>query len=303
MLLDSPDLGFVGGLALAFGFGGFGGFVYGVSSLIEMGKSAAREYTELNGIPVRNFLTTRFLVGGGGGFAALFVTLSVGKYKEAPTSQDLLLLATLCFIAGYIGHRILPAVAARVERELADVKQQAQAAEKKAVAAQKKFEGLIGRYGELNGEIQLGRELLRPGARQPAFTASIVRSLESFLVEFPLHRNLNFVLEDLYTTGLGNVDKGIAVLRDFIRRKQQASEGNDRDVADAWFNIACDISSRILPQLSGEAKEIAIREGVNAIRDSLIIMPEYAEDARLEPDLDNLVRTGKLDSLLPDSAG
>jgi hypothetical protein len=95
-----------------------GGIVYAISSLLDGGKTEHKDssgnscftYDMLKGVPLEVFFLGRATVGAGGAVALVLVLIATKHYDNAYETGNLLFLTTVCFVAGFIGHRVLPAV-------------------------------------------------------------------------------------------------------------------------------------------------------------------------------------------------
>jgi hypothetical protein len=267
------------GLAIVIVSGGLGGLVYGIAALADGGRDNS-QYRCTNGSSVSLYLFAKTLVGIGGGMAALLAALTVGRYLEPPKSTDLLSLTGLCFVAGYIGHRILPAVAARLEKDLSDTKKEVAETKKALSEAELATK-------QLQSQVDMGREVSRAqqilgGEQQtpPSEVERIRGSLESFRENYPLDRSLAIVLGRLYMWILHDRARAIQVLREFIAQKQAANL-RDRDVADAWFNIAC----YYCVEVDGRRVNGWEDEAISALKTSIEIAPSNVADATTDGNL------------------
>lgn len=287
----------VQGLTIVIVAGGLGGLVYGVAALVDGGRKAGGKYHCVHDVPVPLFLLSKGLVGVGGGMAALLAALTVGRYLEPPKSTDLLSLVGLCFVAGYIGHRILPAVAARLERDLAETKNEVaetknEVAETKKEVAETKKEVAEAEQAtiQLKNQINMGLEVSRAqqilAERQNATTNEVERirgTLEGYRNDYPLDRSLAIVLGRLYMWILHDRDSAIRVLREFIDHKKRANL-LDRDVSDAWFNIGCYTCTEVEGKRDAGWEDDALA----ALKVSIAINPSNAADAVTDKDFEPL---------------
>jgi len=286
MLLASQNssLEFSTGLEIVGTSGAMGGMVAAVYALADGGRTKDGKYSAAKGVPVLLFLTARCLVGFGGAIAALFAALSVNKFNGA-SDVDLLSLAALSFVAGSIGHRLLPVVAAQVEKQIGDIRQKAEQAQNRAENAERKADALHTQI-DMGREVGAARQYVASASESPTFTEATKETLESFREGFPLDRGLHFELARLYMKKIHDRPKAISVLKSFIESKAKAGL-NDRDVADAWFNIAC-YHARPLQGDKAEERKGWEERALAALKISIEIYPSNAQGALQDNDLEGL---------------
>jgi len=275
MNVSAQQLHYLTGLLVVCVAGFLGGLVSAIGAMIESGRDSHGRYIATKGVPVWFFLLGRSVVGIGGATAVLLASLSVNKFTGS-SDIDLLALSALCFVAGSIGYRLLPMVAAQLEKRIGE-------AEKKAEEAVKKVEKTSDSV-ELAKVVVSAMGVLDRKEQMPAIVDQTIDNLERLSKEFPTERSLHIVLGRMYREKKQDFDKAISVLRGFIKRKGKA---RDKDVADAYFNIAC-YQSLMAKVQTGEAKQKLIEEGLSALRSSLEIVPENDQDARTDDDLEEL---------------
>jgi hypothetical protein len=229
MQVVQSQLRYATGVLIVIAAGALGGLVAGIGALAEGGKTTdRREYLATRGVSTRFFLFARTVVGVGGATAVLLASLSVNKFTGA-SDIDLLALTALCFVAGSIGHRLLPLVAEQIERRL-------RAAETKADEAARQGQEASDQ-ARLNSDIQAALEVLNSKEPMSGLVADLIQRLEDWSKTMPLNRRLFMTLDNLYAVKWNDPDHGIKTLRRFIANKGAT---RDNDVADAlrtWLAI------------------------------------------------------------------
>ena len=126
------------------------------------------------------------------------------------------------------------------------------------------------------------------------YVEQLIKILENHLRRFPLQRRLNLVLARLYYEGEKRIDKAVEVLVSFIGRKKAANQ-SDRDLADAYFNLACYYSKMMGAASDDNARKGLEAKALGALEESIQILPKNAEDVTTDPDLDDFRKstTGK----------
>jgi hypothetical protein len=266
------------GLEIVIFAGGLGGLVSAIGALVEGGREKDH-YVATRGVPVWLFVFGRGIVGVGGAIAIVLAALSVNKFTGS-SDVDLLALTALCFVAGSIGHRLLPIVAAQLEKRLGEVEKKAERADK--VAKQGSDQAAV------TSNVLIALQVLDRAEELSAVVDQTISRLEALSQQFPQERALHIVLARLYAEKKQNYPSAIAVLRRFLKGKEAQK---DKDVSDADFNIAC-YASLMLAKERNEAKRRELeREGVEALAESLQIVPGSLNDARTDPDLAALRET------------
>jgi hypothetical protein len=266
------------GLEIVIVAGGLGGLVSAIGALIEAGKENG-EYIAARGVPVGLFIFGRWAVGVGGAAAVLLAALSVNKFTGS-SDIDLLALTTLCFVAGSIGYRLLPMVAAQLEKRLGEV-------EKKAAQADKAAKEGSGQAA-VTSNVLIALQVLDRNEELAAVVDQTIHQLEALSQQFPQERALHIVLARLYAEKKQDYSNAIAVLRRFLKAKGALK---DKDVSDAEFNIACYISLKLAKETVAAKRNELEKEGVEALAESLRIVPGSLKDARTDPDLTALRET------------
>lgn len=284
-LVATGNLPYWVGLAIVVVAGGIGGLVSSIGALVEGGAEDGK-YVVTKGVPVGVFIFGRCVVGIGGAAAVLLAALSVNKFTGS-SDIDLLALTTLCFVAGSIGYRLLPMVAAQLEKRLGEVEKKADRAAKTAK------EGAD--VATVTSSVLVALQLLDRKEELTAVVDRTIEQLNTLSKQFPLERALNIVLARLYAEKKSDYDKAIATLRKFISKKGKT---RDKDVSDALFNIACYFSLKLAGE-TDEGKKAAIRtEGTKALAESLAIVPGNLKDAKSDPELAALRATDEAQKVL-----
>jgi hypothetical protein len=273
-------------LALAVISGLGGGFISAVASLLDPGKTE-KGYEATNGVSLSVFIWGRGLLGIGGAFAVMLAIIVAGRYKDETTSSNLLFLTSTCIVAGFVGQRVLSAVAKRVEDQIADeVDRKTQgvrdAVEK--VVEEKARETQV--YANIGDNIIAALGTLNTRNFDPTAIGQHIKDLESArqLPAYRTHRTLNIVLARLYADGKRDYDRAIAILTEFVEEK--AKQGPpDIDLADGYYNIACYKLRKMLTTSGGAADELRA-QALQALEASVRIAPQNAEDAVSDRDFD-----------------
>ena len=284
--------------------GALGGGVQWLSNLVQELKQKDKVATRKDIAPLPMF--TQALVGCGGALATTLVLIAVGKFPE-DASKDWLFLVSLSFVAGFIGHRLLPIVAARLEQQVAESKRASEEAKKaseqaKQVAEQATKEVGKGRaVDEAVDAIYVAlQKVLINGEELPAErTKTYIQDLEDLSKQEPTKRKSHIVLGRLYRT-LGNYNEAIGVLSRFIEAKKAAGQGSDEHTADALYNRACYRSVKSKQKEGSEADELR-KEAVEDLRQSIALSPRNATEAKTDGDFDPLQREEEaFRTLVPD---
>src|SRR5947207_9567235 len=110
--------------------GSAGGIISAIASLLDPGKTESKDpektkgkteskYEATKGVPLGCFISGRGILGIGGAFAITLAMIVAGRYKDDITTANLLFMTSVCVVAGFIGQRMLTAVAKRVEDQIA----------------------------------------------------------------------------------------------------------------------------------------------------------------------------------------
>jgi hypothetical protein len=284
--MESPQLHYVTGILIVTVAGFMGGLVSAIGAIVESGRDDDGRYVGTKGVPIWFFLLGRCVVGIGGATAVLLASLSVNKFTGA-SDIDLLALSALCFVAGSIGHRLLPIVAAQLEKRLGEAERKADEAVKQGAKTRDSV-GMASAVVTAMGILDRKEQLI-------AVVDQTIASLEDWSKEFPKDRAVHIVLARLYRNKKENLDKAISTLKNFIKRK---GKSRDKDVADAYFNVACYFSVKASQEVGVEAKAKLIEEGIEALKYSLQISPENKPDAQSDADLKEVRTSPKFQDVL-----
>jgi len=115
----------------------------------------------------------------------------------------------------------------------------------------------------------------------------------------PTSRTVNMLLGRLHRW-LGEFGQAISVLEEFTEKKKEIGEGEDKDVADALFNIACYKAqmAKLVPDISEEDKKALRMEAIDHLERSIALHPENKEDAIEDDDLKPLRGESKFNKLV-----
>ncbi|HXE65297.1 MAG TPA: hypothetical protein VN519_17255 [Bryobacteraceae bacterium] len=266
------------GLEIVIIAGGLGGLVSAIGALVEGGMEKGY-YVAARGVPVWVFIFGRCVVGIGGATAIILAALSVNKFTGS-SDVDLLALTALCFVAGSIGYRLLPIVAAQLEKRLGEVEKKAERADKAAKEGSDQ--------AAVTSNVLIALQLLDRKEELSAVVDQTISRLEALAQQFPQERALHIVLARLYAEKKQDYGSAIAVLRRFLKGKGRQK---DKDVSDVEFNIACYLSLTLAKETSETKRSDLERQSIEALAECLRIVPGSLNDARTDPDLAALRNT------------
>lgn len=243
--------------------------------------------------------------GIGGGVAALLATIWLNKLSIEASLENVLSIISVSMVAGFIGYRLLPAIAHNLEERLSVAERTAERAAEMTEEVRRNLqstgEEIQGRITESVNTIMRDLNKYQEEAKdysifsrgmfsadtQASHECRIYASQFARLVERnPTDRGINIVYGRLYRWG-GDYDIAIKVLRDFIKRKELKGEGEDIDVADARYNISCYLTQKA-DNVEGEEKEGLLMEALNELEQSVAIKPENKQGAFRDDDFDPL---------------
>jgi tetratricopeptide (TPR) repeat protein len=303
MNMAQAQLHFATGLWIVCIAGSLGGLISGIGAMVESGLDDTGAYLAIKGVPVWFFLLGRCVVGIGGATAVLLASLSVNKFTGS-SDIDLLALSALCFVAGSIGYRLLPMVAAQLEKRLGE-------AERKVDRAVKEVEQNKGEIAVTRDEANLQAKLAVSMASQlvEAFgylenkdfsssqTEKLINSMSSLLEHFPTNRPLNILLSRLWEDAAKNRQRAMQVLRAYVEEKTKIGQGTDTDVATAYWNLANYYEFDFKKTQDMQYRKEAIR----ALSKALEISPAmYLDDLSQDPDFGELAASEEGQKLMRD---
>jgi tetratricopeptide (TPR) repeat protein len=232
-------------------------------------------YEAAKGVSLRTFVWGRGVLGIGGAFAVMLAIIVAGRYKDEATAVNLLFLTSVCLVAGFIGERLLTAVAKKVEDQIAAV-------DKKVDEKNQETQ----EYVKVQTTILQALQSLNTGEYDQTIISQYIKDLESGRQNsrFRLDRTLNMVLARLYADVKQDYDKAIAVLREFVKEKGKQGQ-NDVNVSDALYNIASYLARKIKTVPAG-AKEELRKQALDALTQSVKIAPQNAKAAMHDPNQD-----------------
>jgi hypothetical protein len=178
--------------------------------------------------------------GAGGAWAAALAMLWARRMPvdKAPLEDQLLLLAT-SVLAGYAGNQLLPAMAARLTKELLERKtaeiQQAAAVAVKA-DANTELNAASAARSQLTSEVYTYLDV--KGSQSDHQTLAYIDRLKAELQRNPTNRKAAVLLGRLYAELEDNATDAAEVLEHFIRNKTAGGQTADTDVADTSWNLA-----------------------------------------------------------------
>jgi hypothetical protein len=241
------------------------------------------------------------VTGFGGSMAGLLVTLWVGKFpKGAFGVEDLLTLACMGFIAGYLGDRLLQAVADKVQKQLTEVQQQQDELKQQQAKLTERHTELaidtdqrIADAVNLSTELTAAREYLSGESFVTGQTEGLIASLSSLVKAYPTNRPLNILLSRLWEEARYDRKKAMEVLDAFIEAKLKTGQ-RDEDLATAYWNAAnyfeFDFRETNKPELRAQV--------VGALRKALEISPSYRDELLRDKDFANLRESDEGKALL-----
>jgi hypothetical protein len=237
--------------------------------------------------------------------AGEYVGRGLGPGLETVASGIVIYFLGLGFLCGYLMTRMFLGPAFRLAdqatrsglaAELKETRAIAEAA--KAVSQAAKADSQLAKEkGTVDSDVQTAMEELNKPDHPPARMDQLIEILRGYLRDNPLHRKLNIVLGRLYAEGKRDLDGAIDVLQKFIAKKTQENQANDRDTADAFFNIACYYSKK-MEETQEEIRKEFEEKGIAAIRNSLEILPQNAADVLVDNDLSELRRSESVKQLV-----
>jgi hypothetical protein len=220
------------------------------------------------------FWMANAFTGIGGAWAALLASLWAKRAPLGSTLEDTLELLATCIVAGYAGNRVLPAVADRLTKDLLEktlqkTKAAAAEAQQSEVEAKKSSdEAVIARkIAEINAYL---------ASNAPATlreTTANIETLVGILQTTPTRRAAAFALAWLYWKIEQRV-AAIEVLRSFVAAKEANKTANDKDTADAYWNLAWYYEEEFTTSGQRSNRDAA----VDCMAESLRIKPEYRKD-------------------------
>ena len=197
----------------------------------------------------------------------------------------------LSFVAGFIGHRLLPLVASGLEKKVADAINKSQQAQQEARQATKRIE----REGKVDEAVDAAFTDLQQSEAEdvelpPEIVQAHIEHLEALSPQNPTRRRLHFVLGRLYRRQK-KYDKAVAVLSYFIDSKKQHSEGSDDHTAAALYNRARyqSLMSEELKDHGDEHKATEMREAaIDDLKACFKLDPASVASAKRDRDLSPL---------------
>lgn len=227
-----------------------------------------------------------------------YVGQGLGPNQEAVASGVVIYFFGLGFLSGYLLTRMFLGPAFRLADQATTIGLEEKLEETRAlaIAAETTSQESVERT-EINADVETAIEELKEGDRPPARMDQLIEKLESHRRLSPLHRKLNIVLARVHREGKDDIDSALSVLESFVNAKAQASQANDRDTADVFFNIACYYSQK-MERAIGKARSELEDRGLKALEKSLVILPENVKDVNADKDLTELRKSERVSELI-----
>jgi tetratricopeptide (TPR) repeat protein len=118
----------------------------------------------------------------------------------------------------------------------------------------------------------LGTESDNPSAEVPLFQAH-AKALEDIRSDLPKDRGLFITLGRVYRR-LGQYDKAIEVLTQFIKNKEAAAEDRDEFTADAYYNRACYKSLKAASVQEEPLRTELVSSAIQDLKEALVRAPQ-----------------------------
>jgi hypothetical protein len=269
--------------------GALGGLTYAISIFLTPAAGESGRSPASLDISKLWFCVANAVIGIGGSLAALLVILGAKRFPDPLVKLDNLLgLACMGYVSGYIANRLLPAIADRFYKQLM------QLTEEHAELAKKTEKG-IDNAVDLSTTLTGALDYLRERSFVSGQTEKLIVSLTVLVQQYPTNRTLNVVLSRLWDEADGSRGKALDVLGNFIKAKLAAGE-RDEDLATAYWNTAnyyeFDFKELKTPSLRAHA--------VEALRKALELSPSYLKELRQDQDFASLLKTEEGMRLLKD---
>jgi hypothetical protein len=272
--------------------GAIGGLLYWTAGYIAVPKTGATA----DGKPMAEALSAGFrsgwrfaaanvFTGTGGAWAVVLAMLWAKRAPVDAVLTDRLELLATSMIAGYAGNRVLPAVAERLTKDLLNkaIKKTTEAAESakdsqaKAKQSQNEAKHSLDDAKKAGKIAEINAYIARDDKHTLKASLGYIETVASMLHEDPTYRPAAFALASLQWD-LQGADAAVKVLNEFIEAKHKAGSGSDKDVADAYWNIAWYYWDAYNAIPDGEEKnETQKNESVKAMLQSLKLKPEYKQ--------------------------
>jgi hypothetical protein len=259
-------------LVLILFWGAIGGFISGFARIELINREAIEE--EIRSISFWITLFVKVLLGVGGAVSMLLVLTWMSKFNKDDTVENKVFLISLSMVSGFIGHRLLPRIAARLEEHIAsEVKKETAPIEKKM--------DLISAY---QSTINRAAGVLA-GIKHPLDCEMAIKSLLSLKDKFATDRVIYVTFLGRLYKALKRYDDAIGILTEFIKNKQSKGEASDIDYADAHYNRAC--YQALKWQTAGKDEKIKLQHQIaDDLRLSCSIFPDNRTAAHSDRDFD-----------------
>ena len=270
----------------------FGGAIGGTAEYLRQIAYRNRVWVtnsdEVSSVPVMLLLLASAIIGLSGAIAIQFIFVLLGSFSAANTAKNIVFLFSISVAAGFGARIILPRLTERLKKQIEGTDQKATKADQKAMAATDEVR-------EARFVIHLNHAL-SPNATESERQEAI-EQLTARVPSDPTSRLNTILLARLYRARK-NYKSAIRVLDNFLQRKEQKGERDDKDYADVLYNKACYYALSY-----GETDEPAKKEEYKqAVLESLARSSEISEenkiDARTDSDFDPLRGDGEFTALI-----
>lgn len=295
----NSELSFLVVMALILGPSAFGGLLQGCYRYFRMADSGRASKDKQDGRPsLVELLVVAPGFGIGGGLSAVLASVWLSKFSVEASLVNMLSIIALTTVAGFIGYRLLPAVAYGLEERLnvtektaTDARQEAEQLSDRLRQNVEEFEREISEArGESMRALTISMAVNALGLKDEPGLKNSADRVTNLVKEQPLDRTVNILLGRLYRWAApydpNNLDKAITVLRNFVNEKRKAGEGEDVDAADALYNTSCYLTQKtvIVPGLTDQEKGDLFSEALEALEKAIALFPENKKYADEDPD-------------------
>lgn len=260
-------------LLLTVFFGGFGGILQSFRDITK-NLEICRYNLDLSDFCKKGFyIFNGFLIGIGGALAVNFLFLWINKIEYANDIKNVMFLAGLNTVAGFLGNKALQAVAGKLEKQISDVEKRSIMIETESI-----------RSTNLAYALTAATSSLALKHDMPADLQDALNTLLSFKDEIISDRRVVILCGRIYRR-LKQYENAIAVLTAYVDNKNNKIDDN---YADILYNRSC-YGVLLFSELEKKDRLLAektLKEGVSDLRESIKIRPLNKEDAKNDPDFD-----------------
>jgi hypothetical protein len=211
--------------------------------------------------------------GCGGAVAVLFLGVWTNQLDTTKSdTRNMVLLATLGLVSGFLGYKALKKVADNVDKRFSDIQDDIKRAEARAV--------------EESALLDQCLSALRTNAPESEI-ATLAKKLESVHQRRQADRRVGIVLGNLHDR-LKNYNEAIAVVTRVLAGKSKLNTSSDTDAGDLLFNRACYRIPLLVQarQNHSDADEARIKEDIMAdLKRAVSLNPTNKDIARGDADL------------------